>query len=95
MKKLKYNDMRKILLVLLFGTLSCQLVTAQPDQGRRSHGDHDNMMESLKIAYITKELNLTTTEAEKFWPVYDSYIAEIKNVKKENAQKQDPLLAEE
>ncbi|MEI6184745.1 MAG: hypothetical protein WCP65_04395, partial [Bacteroidota bacterium] len=51
--------------------------------------------ESLKIAYITKELNLTTAEAEKFWPVYNAYQAEIKKVKKDYLQNQDPLVMEE
>lgn len=30
-------------------------------------------VKALKVAYITKELNLSTTEAEKFWPVYNAY----------------------
>lgn len=28
---------------------------------------------ALKIAYITEQLNLTTSEAEKFWPIYNIY----------------------
>jgi len=30
-------------------------------------------IESQKIAFITKELNLTTTEAQQFWPIYNEY----------------------
>ena len=30
-------------------------------------------VKALKVAYITKELNLTSAEAEKFWPVYNAY----------------------
>ena len=30
-------------------------------------------IETLKIAYLTKELNLNTEEAKAFWPVYDEY----------------------
>ncbi|WP_432671024.1 sensor of ECF-type sigma factor [Flavobacterium sp. SM2513] len=30
-------------------------------------------IKALKIAYITKDLNLSSNEAEKFWPVYNSY----------------------
>ena len=30
-------------------------------------------IKTLKIAYITKDLNLTSGEAEKFWPIYNSY----------------------
>lgn len=28
---------------------------------------------TLKIAYITDRLNLTPNEAEKFWPIYNTY----------------------
>jgi hypothetical protein len=30
-------------------------------------------IKALKIAFITSELSLTTTESEKFWPVYNAY----------------------
>lgn len=30
-------------------------------------------IKALKIAYITKDLNLSSNEAEKFWPVYNAY----------------------
>ncbi len=30
-------------------------------------------IKALKIAYITKDLNLSSTEAEKFWPVYNTF----------------------
>lgn len=30
-------------------------------------------IKALKIAYITKDLNLSSSEAEKFWPVYHSF----------------------
>ena len=30
-------------------------------------------IKALKIAYITKDLNLSSSEAEKFWPVYNSF----------------------
>ena len=28
---------------------------------------------ALKVAFITNELSLTSTEAEKFWPIYNSF----------------------
>ncbi|WP_396177732.1 sensor of ECF-type sigma factor [Flavobacterium sp.] len=30
-------------------------------------------IKALKIAYITKDLNLTSSEAEKFWPIYNAF----------------------
>ena len=29
-------------------------------------------VKALKIAYITEELNLTTEEAQRFWPIYNA-----------------------
>lgn len=39
-------------------------------------------VEQLKIAYFTKELNLTTSEAEKFWPIYNEMEGKIKEIRK-------------
>ncbi len=30
-------------------------------------------IKALKVAYLTEQMNLTTSEAEKFWPVYNTY----------------------
>lgn len=30
-------------------------------------------IEALKVGFITQELNLTTEEAQKFWPVFNEY----------------------
>jgi|NOAtaT_6_FD_contig_21_2269908_length_634_multi_5_in_0_out_0_2 hypothetical protein len=38
-------------------------------------------VEAIKIGYITKRLSLTPDEAKLFWPVYDAYSAEMKEVK--------------
>jgi len=34
-------------------------------------------IEALKVAFISKELNLTPEEAQKFWPVYNQYSKEM------------------
>lgn len=38
--------------------------------------------EALKIAFITRELNLTAEESQKFWPVHNAYMEEMKNARK-------------
>ena len=30
-------------------------------------------IKTLKIAYITEQLNLTAKEAQDFWPIYNTY----------------------
>lgn len=50
-------------------------------------------VQGLKIAYITKELNLTIDEAQKFWPVYYTYFDELKKSRIET--KDEVLVFEE
>lgn len=43
--------------------------------------DHDKI-KSLKIAFITEQLALTSKEAEAFWPVYNTYQADRDTLRK-------------
>ena len=38
-------------------------------------------LETFKIAYLTRKLNLSIDEAQKFWPLYNKYVDEIRQVK--------------
>ena len=51
------------LMVILFSIVSI----AQPSK------EKIEKVKALKVAYITKELSLTSAEAEKFWPIYNTY----------------------
>ncbi len=44
-----------------------------------------NKIETLHAAYITRELGLTTEEAQKFWPVFNNYRLELKKARQENS----------
>ena len=50
-----------IILVLLFTTMS------NSQRGNREK------IKSLKVAFITDKLDLTSTEAQQFWPVYNKF----------------------
>jgi hypothetical protein len=41
-------------------------------QGERMR-EKKEQIRALKVAFLTTELNLTTSEAEKFWPVYNTF----------------------
>lgn len=43
--------------------------------------DGGNSIEALKIAYLTKKLNLTTEEAQRFWPIYNNYAGELRQAR--------------
>lgn len=49
---------------------------------------------SLKIAYITQELELTAKEAEKFWPVYNEYDRKIRGLERNERMKVRTIIKE-
>lgn len=54
------------------------------------YGQNNNQkkekIKALKIAFITNELNLTTSEATAFWPVYNSYDEKQYNLRREKSK---------
>ncbi|MDO6760077.1 sensor of ECF-type sigma factor [Tamlana sp. 2_MG-2023] len=55
--------MKKLLLILvLFSSL-----TMLAQKNKKDH------IKSLKVAYITEKLNLSSKEAQEFWPIYNTY----------------------
>ena len=59
--------MKKLYTILVF-IFCVTIATAQT-----KHKESRDKIKALKVAYITEQLNLTTQEAEKFWPVYNEY----------------------
>ncbi len=57
--------------------------------GLKGYSQEDNdkpdgsRLEALKIAYLTKKLNLNPEEAKRFWPIYNNYAAEIHGARTE------------
>lgn len=73
--------MKKFILIILaiFGNFLFSNAQVQNENTQRSE-----KVQELKIAFITQKLELTSTEAEKFWPVYNQYDNEIKNLRNDN-----------
>lgn len=44
-------------------------------------------IKSLKVAYITEQLTLSEAEAQKFWPIYNTYETKKDAQRKESYQK--------
>ncbi len=80
--------MKRIILTFLF-VLLAKMFFAQP-KGGAQRGER---IEALKVAYITQALKLTAEEAQKFWPIFNSYVAELKKAKMDN--KDDELTFQE
>lgn len=83
--------MKKIITLICI-TLFCTLtLSAQDNKGSKEK------IKALKVSYLTEQLNLTPSEAEKFWPIYNAYSKEqyslrytlrykIKNAMKEEGE---------
>lgn len=48
------------------------------EEMQKKHQEMKNRLESEHVAYLTSELELTTEEAQNFWPVYNKAQAEQK-----------------
>src|SRR6185312_701351 len=83
----KHNKMKKYLLFLLMILASFSFACAQNGNGQRSE-----KIQALKIAFISQRLHLNSTEAEKFWPVYNGYQNEIRQLR---SNKSDDVLENE
>lgn len=76
-------------LVILLAMVCAQLVWAQGG----------NKVEALRVAFITKRLELSSAESEKFWPVYNEYTDKMQAIKKNLRQsykrRTEPLTDQE
>lgn len=72
--------MKKIFILFGFITFATLLTQAQVADSERV----GERIKSLEIGYITRQLQLTPEEAEKFWPVFHQYRKELKTTVAEN-----------
>ncbi|SDB23784.1 hypothetical protein SAMN03097699_0243 [Flavobacteriaceae bacterium MAR_2010_188] len=52
-----------------------------------SREERHEQIKELKIAFITERLDLTTAEAEKFWPIYNEFESSYNEFRKESHRK--------
>jgi hypothetical protein len=69
-----------LILVLTIGFLFNAGAQAQEQDGGAK-------LQALKIAWLTKKLDLSPEEAQRFWPIYNKYIDEIRAIRQEQKQK--------
>lgn len=87
--------MKKIILSFLVSFFVVTVTMAQPPErpmgprGKGSRPSRENI-EALKVAFMTKHLNLTIDEAQKFWPAYNACFEELKKARQE---KNEDILA--
>lgn len=60
----------------MFCVLVMSLAFTLASFAQKSWG-RSEQIESIKVAFITSKLDLTSEEAQKFWPVYNNYTKEF------------------
>jgi hypothetical protein len=86
--------MKKILLMWLMFISVMATAVAQDDDGDDKAGG--GRIEAMKIAWITKKLNLSPEEAQKFWPIYNQYTQEIRKTRSDaKANKEEDLKTQQ
>lgn len=68
--------MKKFLLLFTIIFASFSFALAQ-----KANGQTNEKIQALKIAFITQKLHITSSEAENFWPVYNDYQNEIRQLR--------------
>ena len=58
-------------------------ITSSNSQNRK---ESKEKIKALKIAYFSEQLELTSKEAEKFWPIYNDYDTKQHNVRNKQRQ---------
>ena len=69
--------MKRNLLILLLVLGS--LLHAKAQDGQK--------LEALKVAWLTKKLDLSPEEAQRFWPIYNKYSSDIRTIRQEQKDK--------
>jgi len=63
--------MKKLMIILLLATL-----------GMNAQDRKFEEIKAHKTAFITEQVNLTSTQAEKFWPIYNKHEQEVMALRK-------------
>jgi hypothetical protein len=66
MNNYKFKTMKKVVFILL-------MMLVVPAVKSMAQNTNLEKLNNYKIGFFTKKLNLTSQEAEKFWPVYNEY----------------------
>ena len=70
-------------IMIFFCTMT--LVVAQPENSK---------IKDLKVAYFTEKLQLTPSETDKFWKIYNQYEAERQSLKKSSKKPEGQKISE-
>jgi hypothetical protein len=76
MKNYKIQVMKRVIMLLL-------IILMLPAAWTSAQNPNLEKLNNYKIGFFTKKLNLTSAEAEKFWPVYNDYQSQRNQIQTE------------
>lgn len=79
MSNFLFFDMKKFLFFIFIAMLSLPLA-AQGGSTQVERQQRREQVKALKIAYFTEKVGLTSAESERFWPIYNQYWDERRQV---------------
>lgn len=86
----------KYLLILLIVLIFSNTVAQPPMPGHRGNNpERREQIESMKIAFLTKRLDLSPEEAKRFWPVYNQYAEELEKLRRGRMEQRRDLREKE
>src|SRR5579885_2059184 len=87
---------KSAILLVISGWLALSCLAQNGGGGLPQPGPGDGgMLESAHIGYITQRLNLTPQEAQRFWPIYNQYYAEMRQARMNYRINKDELAFDE
>ena len=88
-----------ILICLVFTVPVIAQMPKMPHTRGMPHTQKRAQIEAVKVGYITRKLDLTANESQRFWPVYNAYQKELeelirlKRQARQNANTAEPTEA--
>ena len=70
--------LRKTISAIGFFLLICSAAWAQQEEQLNERAGEK--LQAMEVAYLTRELNLSPEDAQKFWPIFNKYREEVRGV---------------
>src|SRR5215207_7964270 len=87
---MKKNCFKLLMLLCFSGSFLSLQAQDNRDQGRR---ERFQQIQNYKISFLTGKLNLSTDQAQKFWPLYNQYDAERNKLRHQSHISRDEKLS--
>jgi len=86
---MKTNTFKHFLVTVLIAlaTVSyAQKGQQHPQRTDKERQERRDDIQAMKVAYITKKLDLTPEEAQQFWPVYNQYQEKLRELRRKRRE---------